>query len=83
MHVRGTSDYYFIKDDIIKGDWFIDEKGILTITMNWSEDVGRLRTKIENYTSSGEYKFLSYSEDYIKYELTTPGYEPEQANRIK
>jgi hypothetical protein len=83
MHKKRSGEYYFIQNDILTGDWFLDDKGILTIRENWSEDVGTLRTKIRNFTSTNVYQFLTYSEDYIKYESTTPGSDPIQANKIK
>lgn len=79
--VDGTKN--FIWDDIIQGDWFLDEKGNLTLVMKWKEDKGVFSTKIKNFTFTDELKFLSYTDDYIKFKSIISGFDAEQANRIK
>lgn len=70
-------------DNIMTGDWFLDEKGALTIRTNWKEDIGKRRkVKIQAYTNSTTYKFTSFSTEYIKFENQIPGYMPIQANRV-
>jgi hypothetical protein len=51
--------------------------------MKWKEDKGVFSTKIKNFTFTDELKFLSYTEDYIKFKSIISGFDAEQANRIK
>ena len=83
LYRKITKDYNFVVDDVYTGDWFLDDKGVLTLALNWKEDHGTFKEKIRNFTNTSTYKFTAISIDYIKYEDTTPGYEPIQANRIK
>ncbi len=78
-----TSNSGYIVDNVKSGDWFLDEKGILTLKLNWSEDVGTLRTKIRAYTSNYKYSFSSFSSDYIKFENTEYVEVAIQANRME
>lgn len=81
LFIDGKIDYIY--DDIIQGDWFLDDKGNLTLVMNWKVEKGVFTVKVQNFTFTDELKFLSYTEDYIKFQSTISGFEPEQANRIK
>jgi len=85
LETKVSDDGGILVGNLRSGDWFLDEKGILTIRQQWSEDVGSFRTKLKNYTSTAEYKFITFSDDYIKFSYTDPNVvsDPFQANRIK
>ncbi len=73
----------YIVDDIVSGDWFLDDKGIMTMRASWQENVGVFRDKFKNYTSTNQYDFKSYSADFIKFENLKYTEVATQANRIK
>jgi hypothetical protein len=77
-----TSNNGYIVDGILKGDWFLDDKGTLTIRKEWTEDVGIFSTKIRNYTTAFIYKFDSFTIDFLKFTRENDGLTI-QANRIK
>lgn len=65
------------------GDYFVDGRGILTLVMNWSEDIGNFRTKIRYYTKTNEYKIYDLTGDYFKWENITVAEKSVQFNRIE
>ncbi len=72
----------FIVDGVLKGDWFLDDKGVLTIRKEWQEDVGTFKSKIRTYTSSFIYRFDTFNSDYLKFTRDSDRLTI-QANRIK
>jgi hypothetical protein len=76
-------DGWHVKDNMVYGDWFLDDSGLLKLTLNWTEE----KFKDRKYSNPlGEmYHFISFSDDYIKYELTGNGVSSKiiQANKIK
>ena len=77
-----TSNNGYIVDGVIKGDWFLDEKGVMTIRKEWQEDVGVFKVKHKTYTSSSTYKFDSFNADYIKFTNDYNGFTI-QANKVR
>jgi hypothetical protein len=77
-----TKNNGFIVDDVLKGDWFLDDKGNLTIRKEWQEDVGTFKVKIRAYTSSYIHKFESFNMDYLKFTRDNDGLTI-QANKMK
>jgi hypothetical protein len=78
-----TNNGGFIVDDKLSGDFFLDEKGILTLVYNWAEDVGALKTKIRYFTRTCEYKFATFTSDFIKLENMTVAEPSIQCNKIQ
>lgn len=76
-----TDNKGFIVDGILRGDWFLDDKGVLTIRKEWTEDIGTFKVKLRNYTTSYIYKFDSFTTDYLKFTRENDGLTI-QANRI-
>lgn len=76
-----TINYGNIENNNSKGDWFLDEAGILTMNEKWTEDIGNRRVKLQAYLATGTYKFISFSENYIKYKFTNGAYSENIANK--
>ena len=72
----------FIVDGVLNGDWFLDDKGVLTIRKEWKEDIGTFKVKIRTYTTSFVYRFDTFNDDYLKFTRNDNGLTI-QANRIK
>jgi hypothetical protein len=59
-----------IEGNVVNGEWFIDEKGILTLKENWIEiEAKLLTTKRYSGNESNKYNFVNYSNNYFKMEL--------------
>ena len=78
-----TNNGGFIVDDRKSGDFFLDEKGTLTLVFNWSEDIGTFSTKIRYFTKTCEYKFATFTDDFIKLENITTAEPSIQCNKIQ
>lgn len=76
-----TSNYGNIEDNKSKGDWFLDEAGTLTLNEKWTEDIGSRRVKLQGFYGTGTYKFISFSENYIKYKFIDGAYSENIANQ--
>lgn len=76
-----TTNYGNIENNNSKGDWFLDEAGILTMNEKWTEDIGSRRVKLQSYYATGTYKFISFSENYIKYRFTNGAYSENIVNQ--
>ena len=64
----------------VTGDWFLDDKGVMTINTEYHYKSTFNKDKVDRYTNI--YNFDSFSNDYIKY--TKEGVATTiQANRIK
>lgn len=62
-----ASKYTRIENSTVKGDWFLDEKGSLTLVEKWTEiDKKLFITKKEANTATGTYIFMGNSADYFK-----------------
>lgn len=84
MHYRFvTSNYGHIEGNRTTGDWFLDENGTLTINEKWTEDIGARRVKLQNYFANGVYKFVSYTDNYIKYKYVNGAYAEDVANQLE
>ena len=84
--------YTHIENSTVKGDWFLDNKGELTLVENWIElEYKLLKTNRYRYSETGKYNFINNSADYFKMSFTSGVYccqdnSPQQiiqANRIK
>lgn len=74
-----------INNNTKTGDYFMDERGILTLVYNWSETKTILSktTKPKQYSVTYEYKILSLSKEYFKFENRTIAEKAIQFNRIE
>lgn len=80
--------YYPIDGNIANGEWFLDEKGIITLNETWSETEYKLiGERTYKFNESAKYSFSSVTEDYFKMELvegkTCCTYSTIQANKVK
>jgi hypothetical protein len=78
-----TTRYMKIENDVVNGEWFLDEKGVLTLNETWIEleDQLLLKTKRWSHTESGKYQFMSNSKDYFKMEFIEGQYCCQESNR--
>ena len=59
-----------IEGNVVNGEWFIDEKGTLTLKEVWVElEYKLLTTKSNPSNETSKYNFVSYSNDFFKMEL--------------
>jgi hypothetical protein len=65
------------------GDYFIDSRGVLTLVLNWTEDVGNFKTKIRNFSQTNEYQIFDFTSDYFRWENKTIAEKSVQFNRIE
>lgn len=80
--------YNPIEGNVANGEWFLDDKGVITLNESWTEIeyklIGEKRWK---YTESAKYSFSSIREDYFKLELkegkTCCSGSTIQANKVK
>jgi hypothetical protein len=80
--------YNPIEGNIANGEWFLDDKGVITLNESWTEIeyklIGERKWK---YTESAKFGFTSISEDYFKIELkegtTCCSLSTIQANKVK
>jgi hypothetical protein len=81
--------YLSIEGNTANGEWFLDEKGVITLNETWTEIeykliVGERRYKL---TETAKYSFSSVTSDYFKMELTEGGSccsgNTIQANKVK
>jgi hypothetical protein len=85
-----TTGGYIYSNTSSTGDWFLDEKGILTLQEVWNEDIGKLRTKNQLFTTKGRYTIISINSSYMKFQYLDGEYaggrnedmKPIQANRV-
>jgi hypothetical protein len=77
--------YNRIVNDVKTGDFFVDEKGIVTLVYLWNEEILKVfkDNKIQKYTATYAYKVLTFSKDYFKLENITVPESPRQFNRIE
>lgn len=75
-----TNNFGYITEDKTSGDWFLDENGTLTLNERWTEDIGKFREKLQCYTTSATYKFISFSDNYIKFKFSEGNYAENEAN---
>ena len=75
-----TNNFGYIVEDKSTGDWFLDENGTLTLNERWTEDIGKFREKLQGYTTSATYKFVSFSDNYIKFKFIEGNYAENEAN---
>lgn len=65
-----TSNYSYVKDLVTTGDWFLDEKGNVTMNENWTEEhVKLLKSVFTNYHSTSTFIIISHTKDFFKMEL--------------
>lgn len=77
-----------IEGNVANGEWFLDDKGVITLNESWTETeyklIGEKRWK---YNESAKYSFVSIREDYFKLELkegkTCCSGSTIQANKVK
>lgn len=81
----GEVTYDRIVNDMKTGDYFVDEKGIVTLVYFWNEEIIKLfkDNKIQKYTKTCSYKVITFSKDYFKFENITNPEPPRQFNRIE
>lgn len=65
---------YIYANSTSTGDWFLDEKGILTIQETWTEDIGKIRTNNVKYIATGRFKIVSFMENYFRYQFLDGNY---------
>lgn len=66
-----TNRYTSIEDNTVNGEWFLDEKGVLTLKESWVEiEAKLLKTNRYQYNETSKYTFVSFSQDYFKIEMT-------------
>ncbi len=60
-----------IDDNIVRGNWFVDETNTLTLNESWTEIEYKIffRDKRTNYVSTSKFKFTSSLNDYFKIEI--------------
>jgi len=77
-----TKNYMHIQNSTSQGDWFMDSKGILTLSENWIEEDTKL-FKVVPYKnkSTGKFKFDSISDDFFKMTLIEGGECCQEANK--
>lgn len=77
-----TQRYFRIKEQTAKGEWFLDDKGFLTMNETWIETDVRLIGKPRDYSfkEKGKYQFQSVSKDFFKMLLIEGGSCCTQAN---
>lgn len=80
--------YNPIEGNIANGEWFLDDKGVITLNESWTETEYKLIGERQwKYTESAKYSFTSISEDYFKIELkegtTCCSFSTIQANKVK
>jgi hypothetical protein len=71
-----------VQENLKYGDYFIDGRGVVTLEMHWSEDIGNFKTKIRYYTKTNEYKLHDFNGDYFVWENLTYADKSVQFNRI-
>ncbi|NBV68759.1 MAG: hypothetical protein EBR74_09510 [Flavobacteriia bacterium] len=63
--------YFSIEGNTANGEWFLDEKGVITLNESWTEIeyklIGERRYKLNE---TAKYRFNSVTADYFKMELT-------------
>ncbi len=65
-----TATYNTIENNVVNGEWFLDEKGILTLKENWIElELKLFTTKRWASSETSKFNFVSFSQDFIKMEL--------------
>lgn len=80
--------YNPIEGNIANGEWFLDDKGVITLNESWTEIEYKLIGERQwKYTESAKFSFTSISEDYFKIELkegtTCCSFSTIQANKVK
>jgi hypothetical protein len=80
--------YNPIEGNIANGEWFLDDKGVITLNESWTETEYKLIGERQwKYTESAKFSFTSNSEDYFKIELkegtTCCSFSTIQANKVK
>lgn len=80
---------WHVENNLYTGDWFLDQKGNLKLTENWTAEIlNNRQTKIigtKKYVSENgrTYKFIYFSQDYMNFQENTPNSKSIQANRIE
>lgn len=77
--------YNRIINDVKTGDYFVDEKGIVTMVYSWNEEILRVfkENKVQKYTATYAYKVSTFTKDYFKLENITIPESVRQFNRVE
>ena len=63
--------YFSIEGNTANGEWFLDEKGVITLNETWTEiDYKLIGERRYKFNETAKYRFNSVTADYFKMELT-------------